>query len=56
MATGYCIWVWTRKADARSSWVGFLATAGSALGLLMLPTTVAIYLPLVDALNQLASK
>jgi drug/metabolite transporter superfamily protein YnfA len=55
-AGGYCVWVWTRKGDNRSSWVGFLATAGAALGLLMLPTIVAIYLPLADALNRLASK
>ena len=56
VAAAYCVWVWTRKVDNRSTWVGFLATAVASLGLLMLPTLVAIYLPLVDALNHLASK
>jgi hypothetical protein len=56
LATGYCIWVWTRKTDNRGSWVAFLATAVAALGFVMLPTIVALYLPLVDALNHLASK
>ena len=56
LATGYCVWVWTRKTDSRCSWVAFLATTVGALGLVMLPTIVAIYLPLVDALNSLASK
>jgi len=56
LATGYCAWVWTRKMDRRPSWVAFLATTVGAMGLVMLPTIVAIYLPLVDALNRLASK
>jgi len=56
LAAGYCVWVWTRKTDNRGSWVGFLATTVAALGLVMLPTVVAIYLPLVTALNHLASK
>lgn len=45
-----------RKTEAGNSWVGFLATAVAALGLVMLPTIVALYLPLVDTLNQLARK
>ena len=55
-ATAYCVRVWMRKAEAGNSWVGFLATAVAALGLVMLPTIVALYLPLVDTLNQLARK
>jgi hypothetical protein len=55
-AAGYCIWVWTRKSERQGSWVGFLATAAASLGLVMLPVLVAIYLPLVDALNHLANK
>lgn len=53
LATCYCVWVWTRKTDNRGSWVGFLATAVAALGLVMLPIVVAIYLPLVQALNRI---
>lgn len=53
-ATAYCLSVWVRKTDSGHSWVAFLATAVAALGLVMLPTIVAIYLPLVDTLNHLA--
>ncbi len=56
LGAGYCVWIWTRKAEDRVAWVGFLATAVAALGLVMLPTVVAIYLPLVQALNEVASK
>ena len=44
LATGYCIWVWARKAEARCSWVGFLATATGSLFLITLPIVLAIYL------------
>jgi hypothetical protein len=56
LATVYCLWVWIRKADSRTSWVAFLATTMAALVFVMLPAIVAIYLPLVAALNHLASK
>jgi hypothetical protein len=36
--------------------VAFLATTVAALGLVMLPTIVVIYLPLLAALNSLAQK
>jgi hypothetical protein len=53
LATAYCLRVWMRKPDTGNSWVAFLSTSVAALGLLMLPTIVAIYLPVVDALNRL---
>jgi hypothetical protein len=56
LATGYCIWVWFRKEATRGSWVGFLATATGSLFLVSLPVVVAIYLPLVTALERLAVK
>jgi len=56
LAAAYCVWVWIRKADNRSSWVGFLSTTMAALVLVMLPTMIAIVLPLIDAVNHLASK
>ena len=56
VATAYCVWVWMRKADSRLSWVAFLATTMAALVLVMLPTMIAIVLPLIDAVNHLASK
>jgi hypothetical protein len=50
-ALGYCVYVWVRKTGRQAPWVGFLATTMSALVLVVLPTIVAIYLPLVDFLN-----
>lgn len=53
LALGYCIYVWVRKAERLAPWTGFLATTMSALVLVLLPTVVAIYIPLVDFLNRL---
>jgi hypothetical protein len=52
LALGYCIYVWVRKAERPAPWIGFLATTMSALVLVLLPTVVAIYIPLVDFLNR----
>ncbi len=54
LATAYCLWVWRKKSP--SSWVAFLATGTSALFLVALPIVIAIYLPLVAALQTLAAK
>jgi hypothetical protein len=56
LATGYCVWVWFRKAETTKSWVGFLATATGALFFITLPIVVALYLPLVSALQSLPAK
>ena len=53
-ATAYCLRVWIRKTDTGHSWVAFLATSVAALGLVLLPIFVALYLPVIDALNHLA--
>ena len=52
LALGYCLYVWVRKAERPASWIGFLATTMSALVVVLLPTLVAIYIPLVDFLNR----
>lgn len=52
LALGYCIYVWVRTAERPAPWTGFLATTMSALVLVLLPTVVAIYIPLVDFLNR----
>ena len=52
LALGYCTYVWVRRAERQAPWVGFLATTMSALVLVLLPTVVAIYIPLVDFLNR----
>jgi hypothetical protein len=56
LATGYCVWVWLRKAEAGNSWVGFLATGTGVLFLVTLPIVMAIYLPLVNALQSLQAR
>jgi hypothetical protein len=56
LATAYCIWVWLRKTETARSWVGFLATATGSLFLLTLPIVVAIYLPLINALQTLQAR
>ncbi len=54
LALGYCVYVWARKVERPASWTGFLAITMSALVLSLLPTVVAIYIPLVDFLNRSA--
>jgi uncharacterized membrane protein len=56
VATAYCLSVWIRKGENRNSWVAFLATATAALSFVTLPSIVAIYLPLVNALNHLPAQ
>jgi hypothetical protein len=53
LATGYCVWVRLSKAETPRSWVGFLATATGSLFVVTLPIIVAIYLPLVQAIQGL---
>ena len=56
LATGYCLWVWFRKQDRPGSWVEFLATATGVLFLVTLTVMVAIYLPLVGAIDRLPAR
>jgi len=56
IATVYCAWVWFRKAEVSPSWVGFLGTATGVIFLVTLPVVVAIYLPLVNAIQSLPAK
>jgi hypothetical protein len=52
LALGYCVYVCARKVERPASWIGFLATTMSALVLVLMPSVVAIYIPLVDFLNR----
>ena len=56
LATIYCLWVWIRKVDSRTSWVAFLAVTMAALALVVLPAIIAIDLTLIDAFNGLVRK
>jgi hypothetical protein len=52
-AVAYCVFVWVRKSDGRKTWMGFFATAMSALMLLSYPVIIAIVLPLISLLQQI---
>jgi hypothetical protein len=56
LAAVYCVWVWCRKSDRVPSWVGFFAVTTGTLVLVMCPTMVAAYLPLLQQVNNLAGK
>lgn len=56
LAAAYCLWVWFRKAECQSSWVAFLATVTGALLLVTFPVIIAIYLPLVNALQHIGAR
>jgi hypothetical protein len=56
LAAAYCFWVLFRKAERLPSWVTFFATTMSVLVLVMLPTLIAAYLPLVISINHLVSR
>jgi hypothetical protein len=56
LAMSYCVWIWLRKADRLPSWVVFFAATTSVLVLVTFPTLIAAYLPVIDVVNELASK
>jgi hypothetical protein len=53
LGAAYCVFVWVRKTERPPSWIAFLAATMSAVVLSLLPTVVAIFLPLVDFLNRM---
>jgi hypothetical protein len=53
VALVYCCVIWLRKSHGSPSWVTFLAASMSMIVLAMLPTVIAIYLPVVDFINSL---
>jgi len=52
LALCYCVYVWLRKADTGPSWVGFFASTMGVLVLTMLPTMVAVWLPMVQFIEH----
>jgi hypothetical protein len=56
LAAIYCVWILFRKTGPLPSWVGFFAATMSVLVLVTLPTLIATYLPLANAVNHLTSK
>ena len=55
LAAGYCLYVWIRKTDIRCSWVPFFAATIGSLVLVMLPTMIAVWLPVIQFI-ELAGK
>lgn len=53
LATAYCLWILFRKTERLPSWMTFFATTMSVLVLVALPTLVAAYLPLANAVDSL---
>ena len=53
LAVIYCLVVWLRRTETRLSWVAFLTTTMSVVVLSMLPTVIAIYLPIVAFIHTL---
>ena len=52
LALAYCIYVWCRKADPRRNWVGFFAAITATLMLILLPTLIAVWLPMVKFMEM----
>jgi hypothetical protein len=51
LALIYCSFVWIRKSNGKSSWMGFFATTMAVLVLLTLPTLIGILLPVISFMN-----
>lgn len=56
LAAMYCAYVWLRKANLKSSWIGFFATTMAVLVLLTLPTLMAVLLPVISFMNLHGAK
>ena len=52
LAAGYCLLVWIRKAEVVNSWFGFLASTMMALVLVLIPTMIAIWLPVIQFIEK----
>lgn len=52
LVVGYCLFVWIRRVEKSPSWVGFFAGAMMALVLIMLPTMIAVWLPVIQFVDQ----
>ena len=56
IAAGYCLYVWFGKSDRRHSWVGFFAATSGVLIFISFSTVMALCLPLITLIHQLAVK
>lgn len=56
IAVAYCFYVWIRKADLRRSWVSFFAATMGSLVLILMPTLIAVWLPVIQFIELTARK
>ena len=56
VAAAYCLYVWIRKADIGRSWVPFFAATTGSLVVVMLPTMIAIWLPIIQFIELTGKK
>jgi hypothetical protein len=56
LALAYCVYVWIRRSEPRPSWAGFFAVTMGLYVLAMLPTLVAVWLPMVQFIELAARK
>ena len=48
LAAAYCVYVWIRKSDSGRSWVPYFAAIMGSLVSVMLPTMIAVWLPVMQ--------
>jgi hypothetical protein len=56
LAAAYCLYVWIRKTDPRRSWVPFFAATMGSLVVVMLPTLIAVWLPVIQFIGLAGAK
>jgi hypothetical protein len=52
LVVGYCLFIWFRRSEGTRHWVGFFAGTMMALVVITLPTMVAVWLPVVQFMDQ----
>jgi hypothetical protein len=53
LACLWCIYAWFRKAQGQHAWVGFFAATMGVLVLVMLPTIIAAWLPMIHIIESI---
>ena len=56
LATAYCLYVLIRKADPRRTWMPYFATIAGSLLFVMLPTLLAVWLPVIQLIGMTVKK
>jgi len=56
LGLAYCVFVWLRKTESRSSWTGFFAATTGIIILITFPTMLAVWLPMIQLFELIGSK